>query len=64
MKNNAFFMVFCYFDCEKEQRGSDPIALKILYAEYKEALNKVCKYQKNVGYKDGTISNWKFDAID
>ena len=33
-----FFMVFCYSDCEKEQRGSDPIALEKLYAEYKEAL--------------------------
>ena len=31
-------MVFCYFDCEKEQRGSDPIVLEKLYAEYKEAL--------------------------
>ena len=30
MKNNAFFMVFCYFDCEEEDSGSDFIVLKKL----------------------------------
>ena len=30
MKNNAFFMAFCYFDCEEENSGSDFIVLKKL----------------------------------
>ena len=30
MKNNAFFMVFYYFDCEEENSGSDFIVLKKL----------------------------------
>ena len=30
MKNNAFFMVFCYFDFEKEKCGSYSIVLEKL----------------------------------
>ena len=35
MKNNAFFMSFCYFDFEKEKYGSYSIVLGKLMLEYK-----------------------------
>ena len=35
MKNNAFFMVFCYFDFEEEKYGSYSIVLGKLMLEYK-----------------------------
>ena len=34
-ENNAFFMVFCYFDFEKEKCGSYSIVLEKLMSEYK-----------------------------
>ena len=37
MKNNAFFMVFCYFDFEEEKYGSYSIVLGKLMLEYKQA---------------------------
>ena len=35
MKNNTLFMVFCYFDFEKEKCGSYSIVLENLMLEYK-----------------------------